>query len=120
MKYYILFLSPGTNAPIYAYTVCKFPATLVPPRGLVLGKYSFSKRLPGPDPIGIRPDQVGIRVSWSELFTSKGLPLRDPVRIVKAFNKLAADGWVVDREAFTAAYSNRFFQKRQEVIPNGD
>jgi len=84
-------------------------ATIAVGKGLVIGQnsgfYYEKQKLPTKVPIG-----------WKELQRKDGKPLADPIRILKAFNHLASDGWLIDSTQFYEAYSYRFSRTNADLI----
>lgn len=108
MTYYIQFKVPETDVKILATTEAE--ATIVPP-SLKIGPLAFI-RIVTQRASDRNVDRV--RLEMPELLTKSGKPIRDPIRILSALNKLNAGGWRVRKEKFMQHYRSRFMQHAQE------
>ena len=49
-------------------------------------------------------ESLSTKLHYSKLLTAKGEPLRSPPTIVKIFNDLEKDGWIIKKEGFISKH----------------
>lgn len=101
MKYYIAFSIHGTNTFVTASININSNSDSSKSDLIQIGKFTFSK-------VHSRRSTYkptdGIKLHSDRLLTKTGKPMKSHQLILKFFNELRDDGWVINKEAFIAKH----------------